>query len=392
MRYIKPHYYEDFQCIADKCPDSCCAGWQIMIDEQTLEKYNQCEDAFTARIKTSIDWEEGCFLQNNHRCAMLNENNLCDLITAKGEGWLCKTCDQYPRHTEEFDGVREFSLSISCPVVAQMILNMQEPVTYLVEEDEEEEPLAEEFEDFDFCMFHVLEDAREDIFHIVQNRELSIGRRLTILMEMAEQIQACVDEGRIFDIENIMDQYSELDWAGKDKPNYEPKDNSPNKELREEYEYSEEEYQRLKSGFRIFYDFERLREVWYDVISITERTLYTEGYEVYKANRQDFFYTFVKEFGLKKWDIFKEQILMFFLYTYFCGAVYDNCVYSKIALSVFSLCYIEELIICRWLLGGKEITLNQCIDITYQYAREVEHSDENLKMLEEWLMEVYDRL
>ena len=33
MRYLKPHYYDKFVCTAGDCPDSCCAGWQIVIDE-----------------------------------------------------------------------------------------------------------------------------------------------------------------------------------------------------------------------------------------------------------------------------------------------------------------------------------------------------------------------
>lgn len=382
MRYIKPHYYDEFRCIADKCPDSCCAGWQIVIDEETLEKYKQCEDAFASRLKNTVDWKEGCFKQNNRRCAMLNDKNLCDLITAKGEGWLCRTCDQYPRHTEEFDGVRELSLSISCPVVAQMILNRQEPVTFLVEEDEMDEPLAEEFDDFDFGMFSVLEDVREDIFSIAQNREISMRKRLTILMEMAEQMQTCVDEGRVFEIENIMDEYSQL--------NKKFEQNIHSRKCEQFEQYSQSEYERIQKGFQLFYEFERLREVWYDILSGTEGALYKEGFEKYKENRNAFYSTFVKELGYEKWENFKEQVLMFFLYTYFCGAVYDDCVYSKIALSAFSVSYIEEFIVAQWLLGGKTITWNQCVKLVYIYAREVEHSDENLKKLEAWLMEVYD--
>ncbi len=396
MRYIKPHYYDEFKCVADQCPDSCCTGWQIVIDEETLEKYKTSNDVFSSRLKTSIDWEEGCFKQKNRRCAMLNDNNLCDLITAKGEGWLCHTCDQYPRHTEEFDGVREYSLSISCPIAAQMILNKEEPVTFLVEEDEKEEPLAEEFEEFDFGMLCVLGDVREEIFSVVQNRELSIRKRMTILMEMAEQLQKCVDEGRIFSyesssycvtadsVEKNMDKCSRLNIDSQQNKN------SQKNELLEEYEYSKEEYERLRNGFKIFYDFERLREGWYDVLFTTEENLYANGYEVYKESRRAFYDKFVKEIGHKKWEIFEEQILMFFLYTYFCGAVYDDCVYSKIALSVFSLCYMEELGIGQWLAEGQDITFDKCIDIVYRYAREVEHSDENLKKLEAWLMEVYD--
>jgi len=65
MRYVKPHYYDNFKCIADKCPSTCCAGWQIMIDEGALEKYSKEKDEFSHRLKNSIDWEEGAFFQNN---------------------------------------------------------------------------------------------------------------------------------------------------------------------------------------------------------------------------------------------------------------------------------------------------------------------------------------
>ena len=41
MIYTTPDYYDKFKCIADKCPDTCCAGWQIVIDEASLEKYKK---------------------------------------------------------------------------------------------------------------------------------------------------------------------------------------------------------------------------------------------------------------------------------------------------------------------------------------------------------------
>lgn len=43
MEIRVPHYYRKFKCTADKCPDTCCAGWQIVIDEETLEKYHKFE-------------------------------------------------------------------------------------------------------------------------------------------------------------------------------------------------------------------------------------------------------------------------------------------------------------------------------------------------------------
>ena len=35
VRY--PDYYEKFACIAGACEDTCCAGWEIDLDEETYE-------------------------------------------------------------------------------------------------------------------------------------------------------------------------------------------------------------------------------------------------------------------------------------------------------------------------------------------------------------------
>ena len=59
---------------------------------------------------------------------MLNDRNLCDLVIEKGEDWLCETCSRYPRHVEEFEGLREWSLSLSCPVAAEIMLKRTAPV------------------------------------------------------------------------------------------------------------------------------------------------------------------------------------------------------------------------------------------------------------------------
>ena len=77
-------------------------------------------------LRNSIDWEEECFYQNNRRCAFLNDENLCDLYKELGPDSLCDTCRLYPRHTEEYEGLRELSLSLSCPEAARIILSCKE--------------------------------------------------------------------------------------------------------------------------------------------------------------------------------------------------------------------------------------------------------------------------
>ena len=103
MEYLYPDYYGDFHCIASACEATCCAGWQIAVDEKSLEKYKKVKGSFGNRLKNCINWKEQTFEQSHRRCAFLNEENLCDLYSELGAGALCKTCRRYPRHIEEFE-------------------------------------------------------------------------------------------------------------------------------------------------------------------------------------------------------------------------------------------------------------------------------------------------
>ena len=38
MLYTLPDDYKQFSCIAGNCEDTCCAGWQIVIDERSLAR------------------------------------------------------------------------------------------------------------------------------------------------------------------------------------------------------------------------------------------------------------------------------------------------------------------------------------------------------------------
>lgn len=370
MRYLKPSYYDEFHCIADKCPDTCCAGWQIMIDEDTLEQYGKEKGEFSARLKAGINWQEGCFNQCGSRCAMLNEYNLCDLILELGEECLCETCRRYPRHVEEFEGVREWSLSLSCPPAAYLILESETPMDFIEEENDEPDPLEEEFEEFDYMLFTQLEDARAVIFDIIRALPPEAGMQL--LLQMAADMQKCLEEDRIYDLETVIGSYED----------------SLEKKLKktETVEWDEENrYRLLKEQFAVFFEMERLRASWSDVIEDAKRTLFND-YESYRQIKNDFTEEYVNVGNHRtEWQRFQKNILVFFIYTYFCGAVYDDWIDTKVALAVFSVRFICEFVMCKWYLADKHIDWHDCVEMAYRFAREVEHSDENLNMLEEWL-------
>lgn len=186
MRYLKPHFYDQFVCTAGDCPDHVLCRLADRDRRGFPGAVWKEKSEFGKRLRNSIDWEEECFYQNNRRCAFLNDENLCDLYKELGPDSLCDTCRLYPRHTEEYEGLRELSLSLSCPEAARIILSCKEPVRFLEEETDEED----DFEEFDFMMFSQLEDTRDVLFRILQNRELPLQERMTAASSSQNSIRS----------------------------------------------------------------------------------------------------------------------------------------------------------------------------------------------------------
>lgn len=361
MYYRKPHYYEKFFCTADQCPDTCCAGWQIVIDENSLEKYSKVSGDFGIRLLNSIDWREGIFEQYDKRCSFLNSENLCDIYKELGAEALCDTCRLYPRHIEEFENLREFSLSLSCPVAAKMILECQEPVKFLEEQDEQEE-CEDDFEDFDFLLFDCLLEVREKLFSIVQNRKIPVEKRMFCVLRTAKNLQDALDEGELFERDFISDVELYLQEEIK--------------------EFSGSFYETVQVLRKDLLRLEVLREEWKANLKAAEN-LFQKGEIWYMDKRERYKAEIKNTIGQEQWDIYKEQLLMFFLYTYFCGAVYDDMIYSKGVLSVISVFWIEEITFWNWAKDERIIEEKNILETAYRYAREIEHSDENLNLLEE---------
>ena len=369
MEYRIPHYFNDFRCVAAECEDTCCAGWAIMIDEDTLEKYKNFKGPFGNRLKNSIDWKEGSFLQYNKRCAFLNDDNLCDLHMEAGEHMLCDTCRDYPRHKEEYEGLREGSLSLSCIEAAKIILGCTEPVQFIAFEDEEED---EEFEDFDYLLFTKLMDAREKMIQMLQNRDVDIMIRIAMVLELGQKMQDLLDADEMFQMDELLAGFGNMDQMldfQKDT---------------KEHQIGENEYcSNVRKLFRAFNKLEVLKEDWPEYIKRSEFVLYGNGQRTYEENRQRFH----KNMGLKSgsydtWACWMEQLMVYFVFTYFCGAVYDDNIAGKVQTAVVSTILIQELAIAKWVERGETLDFEGFVDIAHRVSREIEHSDLNLNRME----------
>ena len=127
MNLYAPKYYKKFKCIADKCKNSCCVGWEIDIDKATLIKYQALKSAYGTRIMDSICLDDTPHfkLKKGDRCPHLDENGLCKIIINEGESYLCDICREHPRFYN-YTGDCEVGLGMSCEEAARIILSSSE--------------------------------------------------------------------------------------------------------------------------------------------------------------------------------------------------------------------------------------------------------------------------
>lgn len=360
MEYTYPDYYKKFKCIGGECEDNCCAaGWQITIDDESLEKYETMEGEIGVRLRNSIDWENGMFEQFEHKCALLNENGLCDVYCDAGEDKMCILCQRYPRHYEEFENVREISLSVSCPEAAKIVLGNRGKVGFYTETDEEEE----EYEDFDYLMYTKLLDIREILLDVLHEKKGSVAHRISKLLDIVHGIQGLIDNDEIFGIDEqeqraLTEQINYRRYTGKMK-------------LRQEY---------MAEMMQNLHRLEVLRPTWTDFIREVQSILYVyldaEEYGKLCEEFDSFYGERMQEY---------EQLMSYFIYTYFCGAVYDYEVESKLRFGIAAVLIIHEMDMAMWY-KNKDLTFEEQVGLVHNYSMEIEHSDLNLDDMERMVM------
>ena len=375
MIVTAPHYYKEFQCIAGECPDTCCAGWEIAIDPKSLKKYRKRKGPFGNRLHNSIDWERGVFYQYGHRCAFLNDENLCDLQAEGGEGMLCKTCRRYPRHVEEFEGVREISLSLSCIQSAKIILGCKEPVRFVSREREGRE---ENFPDFDYFLYTKLIDSRDLMFRILQNREMDLRLRMLMVLSLSHDLQRRIDEGRLFEADGLLERYGHPGAGERFRRRTEGMGFGPIRR-----------FAAMDKALEILSFREVLNPSWTPKLAGLRQALFGQGPGAYGRWREEFG-RWLRGQNELDWQVLGEQLMVYFVYTYYCGAVYDERAYTRMKFAVFAVLAIQELAFGRWIAGGGKLSFEEFADLAHCFSREVEHSDPNKNLLMERLKEQWD--
>lgn len=212
MQNFYPSYYTVFRCIAADCPDSCCQGWDVVIDSDTEARYEKVGGDIGGRLREAIytddDGDRVFHLREGKKCPFWGDDKLCDIYRELGEEYLCGTCAQFPRLRMEFADFTEHSLALACPEAARLILQTDRAYDDFVIN----QPTG--CEDYSAELMRTLTTARRRIAAVLSN-DLSLHGRLTEALLFAYRIQeeiAHADSSANADKHTLTDLYSSLEY------------------------------------------------------------------------------------------------------------------------------------------------------------------------------------
>ena len=184
---VRPDYYDEFICIADKCDFTCCQEWKIAVDDVTYENWQQTDKELINNTCV-IDEQRVMKLNEHSLCPYLTDNRLCSLVLKHGESFISTTCHTFPRESHEFENHTEDALVLCCPHVIDMLNASKE--FKLISENE--------IPDNEFF------NLRKEMIAYIQDEEEEIDNKLLVLFYILLEIYT-------------EDEYDDKLWSLKDE-------------------------------------------------------------------------------------------------------------------------------------------------------------------------------
>jgi len=334
MKITVPEYFNDFACIGGKCEDTCCAGWEVVVDEESAARFLEVPGELGKRLQAKLKLENGeyTFPLENGRCPFLNDKNLCDIQAALGEPALCRTCRMFPRFEEEYGDLREMGLSFSCPETAKIMLRQTEMPRFLQEKTVE--PVSRP-NDFDPYYFDCIFEARELMFRLIFRKDFPLPIRAALILTFSKELQKTVKRQNTKKTEKIFSQFSDDAFLQK----------------------TAEKLKGKVSPLPAMLSF----------LAGELEFLGSDLPAVFKTSSS-------KQIDLSSAG---EQFLFYGIYRYFLKGLYDKQLYGKAALAVFSLAAVNSA-------AQNEKFKGDICKAFILYSKEIEHSEENLQKMEKF--------
>lgn len=181
--------YPDFRCRAGACAHTCCRGWEVDIDADTLAKYDRLPgetgELIRAHMERTPDGARFALLKGDV-CPFLRKDGLCELICREGEDILCGICRDHPRWRVFGTDRVETGLGLCCEAAAELILFDERKAGWVLAGDDGADSETDPDE-------RELLDLRGQLTGLLQDRGRLFADRLAALEAMLPPLPAVMD-------------------------------------------------------------------------------------------------------------------------------------------------------------------------------------------------------
>ena len=167
-----PTFYRDFKCIANRCTDSCCIGWEIDIDSAAYDKYRLMPESFQKNIAV-CDGVAHFVLTQDERCPFLQKDGLCKIILEHSEDMLCDICREHPRFYEWYGEYKDAGVGLCCEEAVRLLLESEKALEYETVETQE---ISDDDTPENICKS--VFELRKSLFSIINDRSLTLSDRI----------------------------------------------------------------------------------------------------------------------------------------------------------------------------------------------------------------------
>lgn len=171
--------YDEFSCIADRCPFTCCRGWDIKVDTDTCNRWKSDEQQILdlpQNIKIKKKPKESQYsikMASGGCCPFLDGKGLCKVVIHYGDDYLPETCRKFPRQEYSRKGLSEYSISCTCPAAVDLMNKANESMKFIYSGDPDIlENLPAEYR------------IRDTMIKIMQNNSFSLTDRILLVFYM----------------------------------------------------------------------------------------------------------------------------------------------------------------------------------------------------------------
>ncbi|ADZ85252.1 flagellin lysine-N-methylase [Cellulosilyticum lentocellum] len=368
MKILKPEFYSSFKCTGSDCREHCCQDWNIHIDKESFIKYGKIKGEFGSYLNGRItrnrkETYELIYAKINledRKCPFLDAKNLCNIYINLGEEYLSNTCKLYPRTIVRYYDRCERRLSLSCPEVVEKLLASQEPLSFLMEE---EELSVLDYRNsvqtqYDMQMHDMIWETRALLIDIAQFREIALWKRLLFIKLVEGKVQKVIEEKKYSDFTSVIkevksfiqrsDVNEELD---KIEPSTERKNLFVKAVLQARTSVSV-----VNKGFNVCID---------DINTFTQK-IADEGVMIEKIERE-----FDTYFTDRKYLL--EHFIVYSLYTNVMNVIWTSNLNKEIMNLIINYAVIKQMLIAKWYCNQKRLAFDEIVEIVYSFSRVVEH-------------------